>query len=647
MASRHIFYDINNGNLYTSTGEYIGNNSIQVYFSNKEDITLHYITSTKESENGILDPFTWDKWTDLNGLAIGSTISFDDDYVHAVKGTLTSTVSAGDTFVIVKADISTDVLNPSDKLTFYNSDGTTTTLLYSAYTNSEDGIIFTLTEPTTVSIPANTTVRVPQALFVKITDVDSTQSSEGIFSFTFYAYSHKLLNYIDFSSVQAIGGTLEHQIMSEGNRIRTFAFPFTIVNLLDFDNAATVPSQNGDWVDKAYVQSFFTAGETYQYSVNGTDWHDSLEVGDIYYRSRLNTPNATWGDARKLLYGISIKDVQQTVASTESGEANVVTITLDNGATTDVYIYNGDTPVIGDNGNWFIGGVDTGVGAGGQNGKTPHVGENGNWFVGETDTGVSASGRDGTDGINGKDGTDGTTPHIGENKNWYIGTTDTGVVAAGKDGTTPHIGENGNWYIGTEDTRVLANAEGMFTNGVPPFTFTKDDLTDGCLIKTYAKLGLVGRNPVSVSVLSNDGVIMDGDVRVSIVWQNTGIKVDLSQFGEIPGTWKLVFGGGSAVDGDVVVVSGDGYTRVVTEQNLAVQSGYWYICKKAITLTLPKGSNEKYIRVSTDYQTDHVLVIPSNGESIDGDTEGFTLDKTSGTVEFFWTGAEWTVIEAK
>jgi hypothetical protein len=39
--------------------------------------------------------------------------------------------------------------------------------------------------------------------------------------------------------------------------------------------------------------------------------------------------------------------------------------------------------------------------------------------------------------------------------------------------------------------------------------------------------------------------------------------------------------------------------------------------------------------------------MPTDGETIDGDSEGFTLDKTSGTVEFFWTGSGWTVIEAK
>ena len=132
---------------------------------------------------------------------------------------------------------------------------------------------------------------------------------------------------------------------------------------------------------------------------------------------------------------------------------------------------NGETPYIGENGNWWIGFTDTKVkaagtdgkdGEKGENGETPYIGENGNWWIGETDTGVKAAATDGADGTNGADG---LTPSIGENGNWWIGATDTGVKAAGTDGTngtngadglTPSIGENGNWWIGTTDTGVKA-----------------------------------------------------------------------------------------------------------------------------------------------------------------------------------------------
>ena len=128
---------------------------------------------------------------------------------------------------------------------------------------------------------------------------------------------------------------------------------------------------------------------------------------------------------------------------------------------------NGVTPNIGDNGNWWIGGEDTGIpakgkdGADGQDGATPVIGENGNWWIGGVDTGAPATGADGEDGA---------TPEIGENGNWWIDGEDTGIPAKGQDGQDGKpgdygqmpditIGENGNWYINGEDTGVPAQGK--------------------------------------------------------------------------------------------------------------------------------------------------------------------------------------------
>lgn len=63
---------------------------------------------------------------------------------------------------------------------------------------------------------------------------------------------------------------------------------------------------------------------------------------------------------------------------------------------------DGLTPYIDEEtGNWFIGDLDTGIGAEGKEGEdglTPHIGQNGNWFIGEYDTEVKAQGPQGNDG---------------------------------------------------------------------------------------------------------------------------------------------------------------------------------------------------------------------------------------------------------
>lgn len=92
----------------------------------------------------------------------------------------------------------------------------------------------------------------------------------------------------------------------------------------------------------------------------------------------------------------------------------------------------------------------------GRDGVSPHIGDNGNWWIGYVDTKVPARGQDG------KDGQNGVTPHIGQNGNWWIGITDTQIPAKGQngqDGVSPHIGQNGNWWIGTTDTKVPAKGQ--------------------------------------------------------------------------------------------------------------------------------------------------------------------------------------------
>ena len=124
---------------------------------------------------------------------------------------------------------------------------------------------------------------------------------------------------------------------------------------------------------------------------------------------------------------------------------------------------DGDTPYIGDNGNWWIGGVDTGI---------PTTGSSGS---------DGADGSDGKDGRDGEDGKDGLTPYIGSNGNWWIGTTDTGIKttgtngadgkdgvnsvngkygADGKDGTN---GEDGADGVGVADIKLNENGELIVT----------------------------------------------------------------------------------------------------------------------------------------------------------------------------------------
>lgn len=103
---------------------------------------------------------------------------------------------------------------------------------------------------------------------------------------------------------------------------------------------------------------------------------------------------------------------------------------------------DGVIPEIGENGNWFIGTVDTGIKARGTDGTTPTIGANGNWHIGSTDTGVKAKGTDGKDGKNGTDGVDGGdgfSPTITENSSNNSNTYKLDITTKAGSFTTPNL----------------------------------------------------------------------------------------------------------------------------------------------------------------------------------------------------------------
>ena len=155
------------------------------------------------------------------------------------------------------------------------------------------------------------------------------------------------------------------------------------------------------------------------------------------------------------------KDGVSVVSITKTGSDGLVdtyTITYSDGSTSTFTVTNGKNGEDGKDGEQGPQGIQ---GEPGADGHTPviTIGENGNWFVDGVDTGIAAQGpkgdqgeqgpqgepgKDGEDGKDGKDGEDGQTPYIGANGNWWIGDTDTGVKAAGTDGQDGKDGQDGN-----------------------------------------------------------------------------------------------------------------------------------------------------------------------------------------------------------
>lgn len=267
-----IYYNVVTDTIYDSNGSLFGNSSLTAYFNNHIDIEVNYMADTSSN-----DPSNWIPWTGLAGINVSSSVSFDNDYIHANRGTSSST-PVGSTEFSVAVTINQIDLNPSGVLVVYKTDGTLVSLPYNGFIFGSSSITFTLEEPITEQIPSGLKVRVPRSLFLKMQDedVDNSQAHIGKFMFHTYLMSKKILETLDYSDSKSLTGTMEHKIVSEGNVVRTFTFPFTLANLLDYNGQASVPVV-GDWASKDYVNSKIITP-----TIGSPNYRDAIEISDGY-----------------------------------------------------------------------------------------------------------------------------------------------------------------------------------------------------------------------------------------------------------------------------------------------------------------------------------------------------------------------------
>lgn len=154
-----------------------------------------------------------------------------------------------------------------------------------------------------------------------------------------------------------------------------------------------------------------------------------LSCADDSWKQELEEIKAELANQKQLIEALQ---QNSTITDIEQGDGQY-TIKFSDGQA--ITLTNGKTPIItiGENGNWFIDGVDTGKPSKGEDGANGTDGENGE------DGNDGSDGEDGTDGSNGSDGKT-PTIEIGANGNWIINGTDTGIQAEGIDGEdAPYI----------------------------------------------------------------------------------------------------------------------------------------------------------------------------------------------------------------
>ncbi len=304
-----IFYD-ENGNGFED-------GMPQIAFKNTETVYIQMFTETPNAGSGAVSPQTdWTKDTSFSSLSgIGAYLTSDNNYTQRIKGTITSSLSAGTisqiSATIQNASIST--IKNTGNVTLYISDGTSETVEYTGMSISGTNVIFTLASGSSIEnnydsgsiIDTSESVYMQSSLDSQISDI-----ANGLFVFNITADSIKLRQAIIYNNVKEAPEVkgLEFLIFQTvNNTVKTISWAncdtFSIpVPMSDPNENPEIPNTQSNGI-LAILNAKLSEGFDIQLgNQDKTVWTDySDDITDFssfhFFRFRIkNNANATWSD---------------------------------------------------------------------------------------------------------------------------------------------------------------------------------------------------------------------------------------------------------------------------------------------------------------------------------------------------------------
>ena len=222
-----VYYDVNTNNLYNANGQLYGNSTFATTLNNEFILELHYVQDISTSDN----PEEWVVWDGLKDMTVSSTLAFDDNYVHAVEGSVVADAVEGDTSISVDvSNINKDTLSTTGVLIInpFSTGSDRIEIEYSSFA-VVSGSTFTFTLDDVAGLPSavasGSSVRVADPLYLFV-DSNSIYESNipnryeaGVFKIPMSIMSRKLLKALDYSGASGVSGTMEHKIYIKKNML--------------------------------------------------------------------------------------------------------------------------------------------------------------------------------------------------------------------------------------------------------------------------------------------------------------------------------------------------------------------------------------------------------------------------------------------
>lgn len=296
-----IFYNVNTGEAFDSEGRLrTANNPFTVSYMEKHLFEWHLVSARTSAS-----PENWTPYTDFEYTPSIASITADDSYISAWKGSLVSIEpDTAASIIAVASNAVTDEITSAGTIRLSEISGTQTEIRYTAVTHTAEHYLFTVEEvldPEDFASGSTVDILKTPLARTNILRADS-EPANGIFSFALLFSSERLKRLFEYSGTEIVntkGLELRAAGLDGGNQqIELFRakIPLNIHGILDHSSLPEAIPANALSEYQAWACGLLASGLETQFSADGSTWGTSTS-GALYFRMRPVGVSASWSTA--------------------------------------------------------------------------------------------------------------------------------------------------------------------------------------------------------------------------------------------------------------------------------------------------------------------------------------------------------------
>lgn len=193
---------------FNESGDFFKSNMPQIPYLSQEEVKIILCTSTDGGNDAGASPENWARDTSYANISgVGAKVTVDSDFIHKIKGSLTSQITSGQvTSIVTEIEGASIAKIPSSGVVrIFDSSGTYEALTYSARNVNGNSVTFTTSGSVVNTYPEGSVVDCDQSPYCSAyLNTAESDIPNGEFVFSLSCSSDRLREEMEYSDVEKL-----------------------------------------------------------------------------------------------------------------------------------------------------------------------------------------------------------------------------------------------------------------------------------------------------------------------------------------------------------------------------------------------------------------------------------------------------------